>query len=203
MLKTTSKVFTNVSIILPVMNETHSLSQTIQIIEQDCASDVCQYILVVDKKTSADSLKRCQRYAQQPRFRLHCQSRPFLGSAIQEGFALATGSHVITMGSDLETDPHCVKTMIAVAKQHPEAVITASRWLKHNAFEHYGRLKQGLNYAFQQYLKLLFQSKLSDMTFGFRLLPTALVQSIHWQHRKHPFILETLLKPLRLGGTHH
>ncbi len=37
------------------------------------------------------------------------------------------------------------------------------------------------------------------MTFGYRIFPTALVQSIRWEEVRHPFLLETVLKPLKLG----
>ena len=40
--------------------------------------------------------------------------------------------------------------------------------------------------------------KLTDITFGYRLAPTELKQKIKWEELKHPFFLETALKPIRL-----
>ena len=37
------------------------------------------------------------------------------------------------------------------------------------------------------------------MTFGYRIFPTKLVRSIRWEEVRHPFLFETVLKPLRLG----
>jgi hypothetical protein len=37
------------------------------------------------------------------------------------------------------------------------------------------------------------------MTYGFRIFPAALVHSIQWEELRHPFLFETILKPLRLG----
>ncbi len=37
------------------------------------------------------------------------------------------------------------------------------------------------------------------MTVGFRILPTSLVQAIEWEELRHPFNLECIVKPLRLG----
>ena len=37
------------------------------------------------------------------------------------------------------------------------------------------------------------------MTFGFRIYKTSLVRQIHWQETRHGFLLEALVKPLRLG----
>ena len=44
---------------------------------------------------------------------------------------------------------------------------------------------------------------LTDITFGYRLAPTELLQNINWEEVKHPFFLETALKPIRLGVTIH
>ena len=41
--------------------------------------------------------------------------------------------------------------------------------------------------------------KLTDLTYGYRLFKTELVQNIQWEELRHPFLLETLLKPVRLG----
>lgn len=46
---------------------------------------------------------------------------------------------------------------------------------------------------------MLYFSNLSDLTYAFRIFPTKLVQSIEWTELKHPFFLETALKPLRIG----
>ena len=37
------------------------------------------------------------------------------------------------------------------------------------------------------------------MTYAFRIMPTNLVKKIIWEEMRHPFLLETLIKPLRLG----
>jgi hypothetical protein len=50
---------------------------------------------------------------------------------------------------------------------------------------------------------LLYWTPLTDMTFGYRCAPTKLFQSIAWEELKHPFFIETLVKPLRLGVRVH
>ena len=37
------------------------------------------------------------------------------------------------------------------------------------------------------------------MTYAYRIMPTELIQNIKWEELRHPFLLETLLKPLVLG----
>jgi len=192
--------FRSATVLLPVMNETDALRETIAIIEQQAQMDVCEYLILVSPRTATESqavIEELQKsYGE--RIRVHVQSMPFLGGALREGFALAQGSHVVMMASDLETDPHDVAVMIERAKQFPEAIITASRWLQPGSFDGYSPLKLALNKLFQRSFALLYQTPLSDMTYGYRLFPTALVQAIAWEELRHPFLLETMLKPLRL-----
>ena len=46
---------------------------------------------------------------------------------------------------------------------------------------------------------LFYLTSLSDLTYAYRLFPSDLMKSIQWEELKHPFFLETALKPLRLG----
>jgi glycosyltransferase involved in cell wall biosynthesis len=194
-------IFKNVTVILPVMNETFSLTKTVDTIRRDVEADVCEYIFVVCKKTETESRRICEQYvASNPSlFFLHDQKLPFLGGAVREAFDLAKGSHVILMSSDLETDPNDVKTMVEKSKKNPAAIITASRWRIKEGFHGYSPFKLILNYFFQRLVSVLYRTRLSDATYGYRLFPTALVQSIAWEELRHPFLLETILKPLRLG----
>ncbi len=112
---------------------------------------------------------------------------------------MARGSHVIMMASDLETDPDLVPEMIRESKARPGTVITATRWRSGDSFQGYGPAKVIGNWIFQQFFRVLYWSRLSDFTFGYRLFPTSLVKAINWKELRHPFLFETILKPLRLG----
>jgi hypothetical protein len=62
-------------------------------------------------------------------------------------------------------------------------------------------LKRILNWWFQQFFSFLYGVHLTDMTFGYRIFKTPLVKSIAWEEVRHPFLLETIIKPLRLGAS--
>jgi glycosyltransferase involved in cell wall biosynthesis len=193
--------FDSVSVLLPVMNETESLRKTVATLEETCRADVREFIFVVCDRTAADSVAICRSFhlSDPGRFVVHTQTLPFLGGAIREGFALARATHVIMMASDLETDPNTVPLMIEASKRRPDAIITTSRWTQGGGFDGYNQMKLLANFIFQKTFSVLYRTKLSDMTYGFRLFPTALVKSIHWEELRHPFLFETLIKPLRLG----
>jgi len=92
-----------------------------------------------------------------------------------------------------------VPLLIAEARQHPAAIITATRWKGGINFEGYDPLKLVLNKVFQGFFALLYRVRLTDLTFAYRIFPTDLVRSIRWEELKHPFLFETIVKPLRLG----
>lgn len=194
--------FESVSVILPVINETQSLETTVDVIETTCDQhDLREYIAVVCEKTTPESLAVLRELGEQlgGKLIIHWQELPFIGGAMREAFVLAKGSHTIMMSTDLETDPSVVRTFVEEAKRHPDAIITASRWLKKGGFHGYNPVKLAANLLFQKMFALLYWTSLSDLTYAFRIFPTTLLQSIIWEELRHPFFLETVIKPLRLG----
>jgi len=193
--------FTGASVILPVVTETDSLDETARVLRDTSDDDIAEVLVVVCDRTTPESLARCEglRATFGDRLRIHHQQLPFLGGAMREAFGMASASHVIMMASDLETDPAAVPDLIAQAKKNPGAIITASRWATSGGFSGYGAHRVAANWVFQRLTSVLYRTKLTDATFGFRLFPTALVQQIRWEGLRHEFLLETVLKPLRLG----
>jgi len=193
--------FGGVTVLLPVMNETASLRETVVRARTACGDDIREILLLVSARTSAESLRVCEELVRRDssRTRVHVQKLPFLGGALREGFGLASSSHVVLMASDLETEPEAVARMIELARREPGALITASRWARGGGFRGYHPVKLIANYVFQRFFSLLYGVSLSDMTYGFRLFPAHLMKSIRWEELRHPFLFETLVKPLRLG----
>jgi hypothetical protein len=191
----------SISVILPVTDETFSLKQTVDIISASCGSMIHEFIIVIYQKTTAESRKMIQQLQNEypEKIVVHTQTLPFLGGAIREAFEICTGTHAVMMASDLETDPNVVSHLIEEEKKNPQMIVTATRWAKGGDFEGYNSLKLVLNYVFQKFFSLLYGVNLTDMTYGFRIFPVPLVQSIQWEELRHPFLFETILKPLRLG----
>jgi len=201
--------FESVSILLPTLNETFSFRQTVEIIIAECEkNDICELIAIVCERTLPESLQVIQEtkdYCASLGYKLDVlyQHTPYAGGAVRDGMDYASGSHTIMMAPDLETDPHTVKDLIESAKQYPNDVTTASRWLKKGNFEGYNKLKYCLNFLFQKVFTFIYGVRLTDITFGYRIAPSALFQAIRWEEEKHPFFLETALKPIRLGVVFH
>lgn len=190
-----------VSVILPVIDETASLRKTLEVLVYENLNDLAEVLIIVCPKTTEAALAMCEElFHEHPSLvKIRAQQRPFLGGAMRDAFEYAAGSHVLMMASDMETDPATVKNLIAAARQGYD-IATATRWLSSDAFQGYNPLKHYLNLIFQKTFALLYGVQLSDLTYGFRIFKTEWVKNVEWEELRHAFLLETILKPMRLGA---
>ncbi len=190
-----------VSVILPVLNETTSLAATVDIILRDVKARVKELLIVVCGKTTSEAMAAVKRLREDlgDLVVVIDQRRPFLGGALRDALDVARGSHAIMMASDMETNPSDVKRLIEEAEKMPWGIVTASRWRSGGSFHGYSRIKLICNWIFQHCFSLLYWTSLTDMTYGYRILPMKLARAINWEELRHPFNLESVVKPLRLG----
>lgn len=195
------RVSLRVSIILPVIDETTSLQKTVDILVAENAPDLAEILIITCSKTTPAAQAVCREVMfQHPSLiQVRTQNRPFLGGAMRDAFEWATGSHVLMMASDLETEPETVKDLIAAARQGCD-IVTATRWHAKGGFHGYNPIKYRANLLFQKAFGLLYGTPLSDLTYGFRIFRTEWVKRVEWEELRHAFLLETVLKPMRLGA---
>lgn len=195
----------SVSLLVAAINETASLRKTLDILKATCApADIEEVLLLLSPTKTAPA---CRAVAEAlvaestPEFpvRIVYQSLPFAGGAYRDGFAAAKGSHAVILSADLETPPDLVRTMIELERKEPRGIVTASRWRKGGDFQGYNRVKLVCNAIFQKAISALFLTRLSDLTYAYRIFPTALLRAIDWKELRHPLFLETSVVPLRLG----
>src|SRR5580692_610235 len=129
--------FGSATIILPVVNETYSLAETVDSIFKTSKADVRELLIVVCDKTTPESMATIDSLSARlgDLVVVHRQKLKFLGGAMREAFDLARGTHTIMMASDLETDPALVPRLIAEARANPAAVVTVTRWRGEGSFE--------------------------------------------------------------------
>lgn len=195
--------FSSVSVVIPAIDETDSLRESVEIILQTCDhKDVCEIFVVVCERTTPECLcvinSLCASMGD-IQVRLYHQIEPGLGSALYEAVQCVKGSHVVNIAADMDTDPHVIKSMIAIAKEHPEAVILASRWVKGGGFIGYGRINKTLNFIFNKMLQVLFFSRVNDLTYGYRFAPVDKTLSVKWESKGFSIGMETNLRMVRLG----
>jgi glycosyltransferase involved in cell wall biosynthesis len=191
-----------ITFVLPVLNETDSLRTTVETITRLAAGHTLEVLVITADRTTDASMHVVGELQQEhpDLIRIHRQQLPRLGGAMRDAFELATGAHVMLMASDLETDPELIPQFIEKMQEGCWDIVSGSRWLPQGGFEGYGRLRKLLNRLFQCALRLLYPVRLTDLTFAYRLYRREVLQGIHWVELGHPFLLECLLKPLRLGA---
>jgi glycosyltransferase involved in cell wall biosynthesis len=190
-----------VTAILPVTDETTSLRKTVEVLLAENRPEISEILIVGCQRTTPAAWAVAEKLGcEHPGLiQVRLQQRPFLGGAIRDAFEWASGSHVLMMASDLETDPATVKELIAKAKDGYD-IVTATRWKSESGFRGYNPLKRFLNRIFQTIFRVFYGTTLSDLTYGFRIFKREWVKTIAWEELRHPFLLETILKPLRLGA---
>ena len=191
-----------VSVVLPVIDETASLEDTVETLLLENSGDIAEILIIACAKTTASALRVSHELINKHPglIQLRLQQRPFLGGAMRDAFEWASGSHILMMASDLETLPGTAKELIAVARQGYD-IVTATRWTRGGSIQGYGPAKYVLNWIFQEFFRILYRTALSDLTFGYRIFKAELVKKICWEEFRHSFLFETIVKPLRLGAT--
>src|SRR6202035_6084934 len=91
--------FESATIVLPVVNETYSLVETVDSILEASKSDVRELLIIVCDKTTGESMATIKNLSARlgDLVVVHHQKLKFLGGAMREAFDLARGTHTIMM----------------------------------------------------------------------------------------------------------
>jgi dolichol-phosphate mannosyltransferase len=189
------------SIVVTVFSETYSIRETVEILLGRDRGYVEEIILLVSPRASAESFAICREcVASDPRVKILIQkNNPGIGWAYREGMEAATGNFVALMAADLETEPAAVDRMVDKILESDCDGVIANRWLPGGGFTNYDPMKYVLNWTFQKLFKLLFWTKLGDLTFGFKILSKKIAESIEWQGTLHEICIETTVRPIKHG----
>ena len=189
------------SVILPVYSEEEPLIHVVDELEFLLGKRLYEIILVVSPRSSARSVAICRDLTKKwKNVKFFFQKiNPGLGRAVREGLGHATGSHVLMMDSDGEMPPSVVPTMIKKMEEASCDVVIGSRWMKGGGVVGYDPFKLFLNRGFQVIIKLLFFTKLHDMTLGFKLIRRRVLDAMEFHSNFHDIAVETTIKPLRFG----
>jgi len=189
------------SIILPVYSEEKVLVWIVDKLEKLMEDRLHEIILVVSPRSSERSVAICKNLAgtrERVRF-IFQKNNPGLGRAIREGLKLVSGTHVLLMDSDGEMSPMDVPRLIARMEQSGCDMVVGCRWMKGGGVVGYDPVKYLFNRAFQLLFKIMFLTKLHDLTLGFKIMRRIIVDSMDFRSDFHDIAIETTLKPLKSG----
>ena len=186
---------------LPVYSETETVRQVVDWLRDNLAGRLEEILIVLSPRSKPASQAVCREIeAADPRVRLHIQQRnPGLGHAVREGLERARGDVVLLMDSDGEMENATIPRLIASMLGENCGLVVASRWIEGGGFSGYSPVKYALNWGFQQVFRILFGTRIHDLTYGFKLMRAELAHGIAWEGTLHEIACETTLKPIRLG----
>lgn len=187
---------------LGAVSETDSLRNTIDTVLNVCDhGDVKEIIIGYPDRITEQCLAVVNELASMEcdiPFVTFQQKRPFM-SGINDMIDIATGSHCLLLASDMALDLTVIPELIEKTKREPEVIHSVSRWMKGCKFYGYGRIKKVVNFCAQKFLAVLYMRNMTDFTIPVQIAPAELYKSIKFEETGFPFLLEMVLKPIRLG----
>lgn len=188
------------SVIIPVYSEEEALRKVVRDLMANAHDRLHQIILIVAPKSTERTFQICQELAAEfPILNYYTQQEnPGLGRAYRQSFTYVTGTHVLMLDADGEMDINTVPKMIAAVEAGNDMAV-ASRWIKGGTVHDYDPLTYVLNRSFQIIFRILFFTKVHDLTYGFKIFNAKLLKEVHWWGEMHEIATETTLKPIRLG----
>lgn len=183
------------SIIIPTFNEAATLSQIIQRVKKQSLKGVIREIIVVNDG-STDATK--QILARQPGIKIVTLSKnQGKGAAVRAGLKQAAGDYILIQDADLEYDPADIQSLLNPILNKKAQVVYGSRFLgphKNMLFWHL------MGNQFLSFLtNLLFNTTLSDMEVGYKLIPKKVLNSITLKENRFGFEPEITAKILKTG----
>ncbi len=196
------KKFKNISIMLGAVTESFTLIETVEKILSICnPSDLCEIIICYSEKATIeciDALNKLKGLKVEVPIIILQQKRPAMAS-INDIIDAAQGSHCLLLASDMALDLDTVPVLIELAKKNPNTIHSVSRWKKGCKFYGYGKIKRIVNFFAQKFLAILYMRNLTDFTIPVQIAPAELYKSIRFEETGFSFLLEMVLKPIRLG----
>lgn len=189
------------SVVVTVYTETVSVIETVDRLFKQDRGALREIILVVSPRASEETMRICdQLAASNPIIRVHIQQQvPGVGWALREGMKLASHEYVAIMSGDLETEPEAVDRMYQRMKETNADVVIGSRWAKGGGFKNYNPIKYVFNWAFQKLFRIVYRTRIDDLTYGFKILRKHVIDSIEWESAFHEIYIETTIRPLKAG----
>ena len=193
-----------VTLVVLASTERESLKKTVQLLSEHCRSeDIYEMIifLISSNCPSAEVAEAIARNSGTP-FPVRCcvQQTPGLSPAVYEIPRLISSNctHFLIIASDLEMDPLTVPKLIETGKEHPDAIVCASKFQKGAHRTNYGGIHYICNRTVNAVVERLLHIKGTELISTFQLYPLQLWREMHFTNPDRAFY-EFTIRPLAAG----
>lgn len=191
----------DITVLMPVHNEREIIRQVIGNLIEVIGERILELIIIVTPTSSSATMSIIKQLAGEYDFvRVETQKiMPGIGNAYRQGYAIVRGKYVLNMDADGEMDADTVPAMVDLMDEGYD-LVQASRWAKGGGFIGYNRIKYVLNWGYQKLFRVLFNTHISDLTYGFKIMRREVAQGFRWNGILHEFACENVLRPIKSGA---
>jgi len=175
-------------ILIPTFNEAKSIAGLLNKLGDFREVEKLQLDVLVIDDNSPDGTDEIVDNLQLPWVELlRRQEKSGLGAAYRSGFARVmasnTYSHVITMDGDGSHRVEDLKAMIGAIKPG-KSIVLGTRWISGGGVVNWPKSRQFLSKTGTQYAKLALKLDLNDLTGGYRIYSSELLNSLNLKDMK-------------------
>ena len=181
------------SIIIPSYNEAGTIRQIIARVKK--LKEISPEIIVVNDG-STDSTKKILS-SQEGIKKITLPKNQGKGVAIRAGIQQAAGDYVLIQDADLEYDPADIQSLLDPVINKKAEVVYGSRFLGPHKNMLFWHLKG--NQFLSLVTNFLYNTTLSDMEVGYKLIPKKLLDSLSLKENRFGFEPEITAKILKQG----
>lgn len=183
------------SIIIPSFNEADTLAAAIKRVKQVNLKNIAKEIIVVDDGSTDGTRQKLAKI--DGIIKISFRKNQGKGAAIRAGLEQTSGDYVLIQDADLEYDPQDIPALLEPVLQGKAEVIYGSRFIgphKNMLFWHLVG-----NKLLSLVTNLLFNTTISDMEVGYKLIPAKLLKSLRLESDRFGFEPEVTAKILKTG----
>ncbi len=186
------------SVIIPVYNEERLVGQLLDRVLSVDLDSIEKEIIVVDDGSTDSTPRILQRYAADPRFRVHrCPTNAGKGAACRIGLSYVTGDAVIFQDADLEYDPKFYPDLLAPMIHDGARVVYGSRF--RGQIEGMRFVNRLANLILRVAANVLFQADITDEATGFKLLHADVLRGMKLSSKRFDLCPEITARVRRAG----
>lgn len=192
--------FNGLTVFVLANNETDLMVTTINSIKSFCAPNDLNRIVIVAKSRNCLSYVVADKlFSSDPDVELYVQKASTAQLCLAELPDMVTSSHFVIMAADMEMSPANLPVFISGAKNNPNRIICAAKWMKESTIIGYGTLHAFCSKTMNRIISILFNKKVYDPFSIYQIYPLELYKKMNFDNPKN-FLYEYTLKPLRAGA---
>ena len=196
-----TKKFTSLTVFVLAYKETRLLQQTVSEVLKHVDDKDLEKLVIVLKSDDCPSYHEVNKdidVFHAPKVETYIQKSPNLELCIAELPPLVSSSHFLIMTSDMEMDPESVAEMIKTAKQKPESIVCATKWMKGSVVEGYGFFHRLATRTLNTFISLLYCKNIKDPVTFFQIYPTDIYNKLQFAYSPKT-VFEYTVKALKAG----